>query len=535
MNRRTRQILAGAALATGLVLGAHGYARAAAPVVGEARNVTINFVNAEIVDVLKALATQTGSNIVAGPEVKGPVSVTMRQVDLTSALDMITRLNNLAYTDVDGTYVVTTPARLKEMYPTAQVTDTYLVTSMTPANAATSIIASVPAIRAQPQGTSMVVLTGNSDDVARAKILLAQMEGAGSTSDGIRTTDIYELRYLNALEAMRTLASVAPDVMVTVAPGRRLPGMGAVGSEAGGTSEINAAGGGGSQGSNMTQKGASSPGAILEDTEITLNPGEEPTAVLLTGYPSAIARARDLLARLDVAPRQVEITARVVDLANTDALRLGLSYEFGNLSLAEGDRDNDPTGTAPRPKPYKFGQFFRVPFDVGIELDALATQGNTQILANPRIAALNGRPARIFIGDSVTAVISRDANSNGTTIVTEKIHAGISLLVTPRIADDGYVTLEVHPTVSALTGLDVVNGVTLPQVSERSVNTTIRVKDGETVAIGGLIREEDIKSMSKVPILGDNPFFGELFRHRNNRKVRSDVTIFITTKITQEA
>lgn len=535
MNLRTRMTLAGATLATALILGGQSApARAAAPVVGAARNVTINFVNADMVDVLKALATQTGSNIVAGPEVKGPVSVSMREVDLTTALDMITRLNNLAYTDVAGTYVVTTPVRLKEMFPTAQVTDTYTVTSMTPASAAENLAVVAPGVRAQPQGSSMVVLTGNMDDVSRAKTLLAQMEGAGDMAGGVRTTEIYELKYLNPLEAMRTLATIAPELLVTVAPGRRLPGAGEVGSEAGGTSKVNVLGGDRNSNS-ATQKTVSAPGEALENIEVKLTPGEEPTGILITGYPAAIARARALLDRMDVAPRQVEITARVVDLANTDAVKLGLQYNFGDLSISEGDALNDPLGEAPRAKPYQFGQFFRVPFNVGIQLDALATKGNTKILANPRIAAVSGRPARIFIGDTITAIISRDATTNGTTIATEKIHAGISLLVTPRVASDGNVTLEVHPTVSALTGLEVVDGVTLPQISERSVDTTIRVRDGETVAIGGLIREDEIKSMSRVPLLGDIPFFGELFRHRNNRRTRSDVTIFITTKIVSEA
>lgn len=530
MNRRTRQIVAVAAMTSALLFGTNIKAHASAPVAGSSRSVTVNFVNADIVDVLQALAGQTGRNIVAGPEVKGPVSVSMRQVDLLEALDMITRLNNLAYTDINGTYVVTTPARLKEMYPTAQVTDTYIVTTMTPANAVASISSTAPSVRANAQGTSMVTLTGNAEDVSLAKALLAQMEGAGEAL-GARDTEVYDLQYLNALEAMRAVVSVNPDVLVTVAPGRRLPGLGEVGSQASGTSEIKMAG----SNTSATQKGASVPGAVLQDSSITLTPGEEPTALLLTGYPAAIARARALLDKLDVAPRQVEITARIVDLSDNDALKLGLTYDFGNLSLQEGDAANDPNGVLSRPKPLKFGQFFRVPFDVGIALDAIGMQGSSKLLANPTIAALNGRPARIFIGDTVTAVISRDATTSGTTIMTEKIHAGISLLVTPRIADDNSVVLEVHPTVSAIAGLDVVDGVTLPQISERSVDTTIRVKDGDSFAIGGLLREEDLKSMSKVPILGDIPFFGELFRHRNNRKVRSNITVFLTTKIVPEA
>jgi type II secretory pathway component GspD/PulD (secretin) len=524
------------ALAAGLVLGGpHPSARAAATIVGAARSVTVNFVNADLVDVLKALATQTGSNIVAGPDVASKqVSVSMKNVDLKTALDMVTQLNGMDYHVANGTYVVATPARLKEMYPTDATSMVYTLTSMKPEDAVAMIGKARPGVVAQKTGSATVTLMGDQEDVTAAKTLLAQMEGASSESLGDRTTNVYNLKYLNPLEALRAVASIVPDVLVTVAPGRALPGSGKVGSGSNGTTETTETSGG----TNMTQQGASAPGAELTSTQVTLNPGEQPIALLITGYPAAIKRATDLLDKVDKAPRQVEITARVVDLSNTDGEKLGLSYSFGDLSLAEGDNANDPTGTAPRAKPLSFGQFFRVPFNVGIQLDAMATKGNTNILANPRIAAVDNRPARIFIGDTVTYVVSSSVapTTGQPTIVTEKAHVGITLLVTPRISGDGSVTLEVHPNVSTITGFTPApGGASLPQISERSVDTTIRVQDGETVAIGGLIRDEEIKSMSKVPFLGNIPFFGQLFRHHNNTKTRSDVTIFITTKIVNEA
>jgi type II secretory pathway component GspD/PulD (secretin) len=535
MTRITRKTIAGVALAAGLVLGSpQPRAHAAVAVAGMARNVTVNFVNADLVDVLKALATQTGSNIVAGPDVKDmQISVSMKDVDLKSALDMVTQLNGMGYHVASGTYVVATPARLKEMYPTDATTAVYTLTSMKPEDAVMMVNKARPGVMAQKIGSSTVTLMGDMADVTIAKALLAQMEGSSADLLGERTTVVHNLKYLNPMEAMRAVASIVPDVLVTVGPGRSLPGSGKVGSGNNGTVETTESGQ-----QAATPSTISAPGAEIQATAVQLNPGEEAMALLLTGYPAAIARAEDLLNKMDVAPRQVEITARVVDLTNTDAMKLGLSYSFSDLSIAEGDNANDPTGSKPRAKPLSFGQFFRVPFGVGIQLDAMATKGDTNILANPRIAAVDNRPARIFIGDTVTYVVSSSiAPTTGQpTIVTEKAHVGISLLVTPRISGDGTVTLEVHPNVSTITGFtSAPGGTSLPQISERSVDTTIHVKDGETVAIGGLIRDEEIKSMTKVPFLGDIPFFGQLFRHRNNTKTRSDVTIFITTKIVNEA
>lgn len=536
MTRTTRKTITGVALAAGLVLGgAHPGAKAAVNTIGAARNVTINFVNTDLVDVLKALATQTGSNIVAAPEVSGkPVSVSMKDVDLKTALDMVTQLNGMGYHVDKGTYVIATPARLKEMYPTSATTAVYTLTSMKPEDAVTMVARVRPAVVAQKTGTASVTLLGDADDVTAAKALLAQMEGASSETLGERTTAVYNLKYLNPGEAMRALAGIVPDVMITVAPGRRLPGSGKVGSGAGGTVELS---GNSSTQQNQVPQDIVTPGGEIKPAQVQLNPGEEPMAILLTGYPAAIKRAEDLLDKIDIAPRQVEITARVVDLNQSDALKMGLSYSFGDLSLREGDATNSPVTNVPRPKPASFGQFFRVPFNVGIQLDAMATKGDTNILANPRIAAVDNRPARIFIGDTVTYVVSSSTapTTGQPTVVTEKAHVGITLLVTPRISGDGSVMLEVHPNVSTITGyLPAPGGASIPQISERSVDTTIRVQDGETVAIGGLIRDEEIKSMSKVPLLGDIPFLGQLFRHRNNSRTRSDVTVFITTKVVGE-
>jgi general secretion pathway protein D len=250
---------------------------------------------------------------------------------------------------------------------------------------------------------------------------------------------------------------------------------------------------------------------------------------VLTGYPTALAKAKALLEQIDVAPRQVEITARVVDLNDDDALKLGLKYSPRPLDAGESSG-----GSAGRL--LSFGQFSRLPFNVGIDPDYQEILKNSRLLANPKVAAVDGRPARIFIGDTISYVISQnlDPTSGILTYQTEKAHVGITLLTVPKISSDGQITLEVHPTVSALVSLDQFGNVTLPRISERSVDTTIRVKDGETVAIGGLMREDEIKTMTSVPILSKIPIFGELFKHRQTSKTHSDVTLFITTRIVED-
>jgi type II secretory pathway component GspD/PulD (secretin) len=106
------------------------------------------------------------------------------------------------------------------------------------------------------------------------------------------------------------------------------------------------------------------------------------------------------------------------------------------------------------------------------------------------------------------------------------------LLIRPRVNADGNITMRIHPVVSTITAVDAQN---VPQTSSREAETTVMVKDGETMVIGGLIREEEIKTMSKIPILGDLPLIGELFKHRNTNSRKSEILVVITPRIVRPA
>jgi type IV pilus assembly protein PilQ len=171
-----------------------------------------------------------------------------------------------------------------------------------------------------------------------------------------------------------------------------------------------------------------------------------------------------------------------------------------------------------------------LPDDFWITLKALESENKAKVMAQPRIATLNGNKASINVG------VTRYFRLQGGTIENpfvrfQEIKSGIKLDITPWISQGGQVTVEINPEISNSTG-DNKEG--FPNVSTRSVNTTIQLNDGETIIIGGLIRAEDNKQIEKVPILGSIPFIGKLFQSQGNQKSTSELVIYLTPHLLKQ-
>ncbi len=159
-------------------------------------------------------------------------------------------------------------------------------------------------------------------------------------------------------------------------------------------------------------------------------------------------------------------------------------------------------------------------------IDALVQAQKAHLLASPSIAVLNNREARIIIGEKVPYK-ERTQTTTGTTETTRFIDVGTTLRVTPSINADGYITLAIHPEVSSVKALIDAG----PQITTREADTVVRVKEGETIVIGGLIRQEDNRVRSRIPILGDIPIIGFLFSNWSKDQTQTELAVFITPKI----
>lgn len=482
----------------------------------EPKLVSLDFVGSDIHDVLKALSTQGGVNIVASADVKGDVTASLNGVSVDEALKLVASLSGYRYEWKDGAYLVGTAENLKalsaseapaEGSATQAVIVTYsdpvLITKMLGAQYGMVNITSSASDPKQPaKGQTILVLSGPASSVQSASTMVQAIEDsvAGSTAEFV--TDLYEVKYADIADLQLLLSTVMKGVLVTVGP---------------------------NEGFKLECPTAVAMGSTSSPTMSASTQGTPQTAppkmLILQGSQADVDKAKELLAKLDVPRQQILIEAKVVDIKDDASKDLGILWgDQGIISkpiLSEAAQSNA----------LHIGSFGRTGISVTAQINALIEDSKAKVLANPNVLALDGKPSSVFVGDEVKYVINITASSNGTTVTTDTARVGVQLHTISRVSSDGYITMDLHPEVSVITSFLETGGLSLPQVSRRFVDTTVRVKDGETIVIGGLIKDDDLKTISGIPILKDLPLIGELFKNRSTSKVHSEVMMFITPRV----
>ena len=265
------------------------------------------------------------------------------------------------------------------------------------------------------------------------------------------------------------------------------------------------------------------PEKVKEQFEPLLNrviPNPEEHTVTLVGPTPALHRVQTKLAQLDQERQQVNIKASVIEISKGKARKIGLSYGSEPWS-----KDTSVSGY----NGFKFSV-------VGSHEESLA-HGN--VLAKPDITTFDGKEAKILMGDRVPVFTSTTSgfNVSDTSINVEYHEVGVKLEVIPRINDDDKetITMVIKPSVSTISQWVESGNNKAPQISERSAETTIRVKSGQTIILGGLLKEEEIKNIKQIPFLSKLPILGELFKSRSTDKRNSEVIIAITPTIVKDA
>jgi len=290
--------------------------------------------------------------------------------------------------------------------------------------------------------------------------------------------------------------------------------------------------------------------------------GNEPNSILVIDYPENLKRIEEYLKMIDVPPRQVVIEARVVEVKLQGEHSLGINWQLfaekHGLEMGQFRIGSSEGGPLEQMIPYKSTYYppgstqsedMEEPFtvtvfdeNINVVLKALANSLKTNILSAPRVTTVNNRPAEIKIVKKLPwAEPEVEMTEQGIT-VTWKINfeeVGIVLKVTPTITEDGRIAMELKPEVSEHVGdykLTVIQGTTqipytVPIIDTRSADTKVVIGNGQTLIIGGLIKEKNTQGETKVPLLGDIPGLGWLFKSRKKTKDKTELLIFVSPTV----
>jgi type II secretory pathway component GspD/PulD (secretin) len=388
--------------------------------------VSIAIDEGRVIDVLKLLAAQHGLNLSVSSEIEGDITITLVDVALTDALDVITSAASANWY-IAGSIVVVKPID---------------------------------------------------------RLDLRELE-----------TKLFRLQYLSALEAKKIVLPLLPDGCEAEILSRK------VGNEVGGWDEI------------------------LE----------------VRAYPSVIHQVSDLINQIDIQRILVEIEVKIIETSVTDDSDLGIDWP-DKISLKLGDLDNDElgaTGIGSRSLGGGDWTWGRMTIgEVSLLLNLLQTNGRSKLISNPRVTTLSNERATIEVSTTIPVETLNRFSEGGIIqdiVSFQDLDVSIDLSVTPRVADDSTITLEVISNVEEITGYVGPEDNQRPVTSRRSVTSSVIVKSNESLGLGGLMKEVEHKTVKKFPILGSIPIIGRIFQHHIVRREKADLLILITPRIVESS
>ena len=435
----------------------------------------------DIQDFLKLIAKKSGLNIVAGSNTKGRVTIYLKDVTVRDAMQIVLEANDLAYVE-EGNIVKIIPAQeylLKYGYKFGEKVTTKIF-QLKYANVLDMV--TVLNQLKSPMGkvifdhkSNTLVLIDTPDKVQEMENLIVRV-------DVPIETEVFELSYAPAKDVADKLSEV-----VTVNVGR-----------------------------------------IKFD--------ERSNRIVVTDTKTKIEDIRKLVKAFDIKEKQVLIEAKIIQIILDNDHKMGVDWEaivqdYHNLDLVT---DFDVLTSTEKKGKLSIGTLSSDDYTFLIE--ALETVGETNILSSPSITAVNNKEAKILVGTTqpyVTTTTTTPASGPTTTAETINfIDVGVKLFVTPTIHQDDYITMKIKPEVSSVTStLETSQNNSIPIVDTSQAETVVTVKDNVTIVIGGLIKEEKLDTIKKIPFLGDIPFFGAAFRSFNKSLTKTELVIFLTPKI----
>ncbi|MEO0512610.1 MAG: secretin N-terminal domain-containing protein [Planctomycetota bacterium] len=271
------------------------------------------------------------------------------------------------------------------------------------------------------------------------------------------------------------------------------------------------------------------------DREVTVVGDTQSQKVLVSASPRYEESVRQIIAELDAAPPQVliqvllaEVTLDSEDQFGLDFTGTGVDNQYTGSTLAGG------AGSAGVATVLGTANLTLASDDFNLLVRALEVQGKLEVLSSPQVTVNNNEPARIQVGENISLPEDVERLDNGNTRANvRREDVGVIVDVTPSISDSGFVRLDIQPEISAVTTrtTQITADFSAPIISTRRVETTVTVRDGQTVVIGGLIENSFEERETQVPILGSIPFLGIPFRSKDVSSRKTELLVILTPRI----
>lgn len=239
------------------------------------------------------------------------------------------------------------------------------------------------------------------------------------------------------------------------------------------------------------------------------------SSITIDGTSEQIKKSHTILKDLDVPTKQILIQVEMVEVSYNKSREIGLSHSWEGY--------NNMNKTIPL-------------IEYSVVANANEIRSNGKILARPSLTTYSGREAKILIGDEVPVFTTRNTNTSDSTNETtvEYKEVGVSITTTPRVNSKNEISMLLMPKVSSITKWLEDKNTKAPQISTRSAETQVQVKSGETIIIGGLLKEDEFESVSGIPLLSKLPVLGHLFKMTSTKKEKVELFIFVTPTVLNE-
>lgn len=455
---------------------------------GLSTRISLDLRGMDVVEVLKFLSGKGSFNIVAGPDVQGRVTLTLTDVTVKEALDVVLVSTGLAI-ERRGTILYVLSGQAYEQLYGHRYGDPRqsLVLQLQYANPGQ--VGTLLGNLKSPVGRIIIDEPTATVAMLDTPSVLAQMQGLIQRVD-IPTiqrqlpleTKIITLQFANA-------ETVKPEVESLLTP---------------------------------------------DIGQVHLD--KRSNALIVRDMPANMPRIEELARSYDARHRQVYLEASILQVTLADKFDAGIEWQWFSESLGFPDVTavQSLAIASDVSNPLKVIVGTIAENDVTATVKALHTFGETRILSNPNISVMNNEEAKILVGRREAYVTSTVTQATSTATTAESVQfvdVGVKLFVTPSINDTGFITLKIRPEVSSKVDTLKTATSTVPIIETSEAETKVMVKDGMTLVIGGLMKDEVTQSKQKVPGLGDLPLIGALFRNVSDRIQKTELVILLTPRI----